>query len=456
VQILRPDPIHPLRKRLWQSAGALGLVVFVLVAREAIVRNLDRSPVLTVGEDFLPVYAAGELLRQGRAADLYEMQPLATLEREIVAQARLEPLRAYGPFLNPPFFAAIYVPFAALPYRSALSAWVGLNALLLIGSAVLLCRMLPPAANWAARSLACLLLVLPLPFWEAVWYQQNTFLSLFLTSAIVSFWRLPRNQNAKWYWPDPSGIACGLLFYKPQLALAIAIALLVTRGLRALIGLSLVGSVLLFFTLLKMPGTLGAFLHALPPTIHWLRTALPYDWGKQLTTQSFWRLLIQGHRIGETHWLPYTLGIITSAGFAIAMGAAAIRTRNVQKHMPAFAPRIVLERFIGATICTMPPLMPYYMDYDLLLLAVPAALFASEWMNCSASITRSDRFLLAAWIGLFLETYGNPGLGAHLGLNLAVPLIGTISAMSIRRCFREPIATATVGRCDVPALAAAA
>lgn len=449
MQILRRDPIHPIRKRLWQAAGAVGLIVLILLGRETILRNLDSSHQLSVGEDFLPVYAAGKLLREGHAADLYAMEPLAAIERRIVAQADLEPLRAYGPFLNPPFFAALYVPFAAMPYRAALSVWAALNVLLLAASALLLCRMLPRDRDWATSALLCLLLILPLPFWEAVWYQQNTFLSLFLTCAIVFLWRTPPKRSQK-YWPHPAGLLCGLLFYKPQLALAIALALVLTRGPRALIGLLITGSILLSFTLLCMPGTLGAFVHSLPPTIHWLRTALHYNWGQQLTTQSFWRLLLQGSGTGETPWAPYLLGLATSAGFGIALLLAGVSARQRRGAAP------MLDRFIAATICSMPLLMPYYMDYDLLLLAVPATLFAAEWMASPRSVTRGDRFLLAAWIALFLEAYINPGLGAHLRLNLAVPLVGVVSGLSIARCFRKPVATAAARRYDEPIRAAAA
>ncbi|HXE53437.1 MAG TPA: glycosyltransferase 87 family protein, partial [Tepidisphaeraceae bacterium] len=112
------------------------------------------------------------------------------------------------------------------------------------------------------------------------------------------------------------GGLAGVLFYKPQLALAVAIALVLTRGWRAMLGLAITGTLLLLFTLWQMPGTLGAFLHSLPPTIHWMRTALPYNWGRQVTPQSFWRLIIEGHVIGETSTLPKALGIVTALGFA--------------------------------------------------------------------------------------------------------------------------------------------
>ena len=85
----------------------------------------------------------------------------------------------------------------------------------------------------------------------------------------------------------------------------------------------------------------------------------------------------------------------------------------------------------------MPLLMPYYMDYDLLLLAVPAVLLAAEWVRTPSSMTRADHWLLAAWAAVCLESYFNPGLAGHSRLNLMVPLIGVVAALMIGRCPRS-------------------
>ncbi|HEY2589788.1 MAG TPA: glycosyltransferase family 87 protein [Tepidisphaeraceae bacterium] len=467
MQIFRPDPMHPIRKRLWQATAALALVMSVLVVREAVVRNMDGSHRLSLGEDFLPVYAAGRLVREGRSAELYAMDPLARIERQVVAEADLEPLPIYGPFLNPPFFAALYAAFAALPYRPALCVWLGFNLLLIAGSAALLCRMMPRKVGPLTWGLIPLLLVLPLPFWEAMCHQQNTFLSLFILCGVVTLWRGRGTRRcARAYGRTPlhaegtrrvplhdvlCGGLAGLLFYKPQLALAVAIVLVLTRGWRAMLGLAITGSLLLLFTLWQMPGTLTAFLHSLPPTIHWMRTALPYNWGRQVTPQSFWRLVIQGHVIGETNALPKTLAIATALGFAGMLAIAVIRYLRWGSDRAQS-----LDRLIAATIAAMPLMMPYYMDYDLTLLAIPAVLLAAEWVRTPATITQSDRWLFAAWIALFLEFYGNPGLGTHARLNLAVPLIGIVAGLSISRCLRREVATEAVDRYDAPELSAAA
>jgi hypothetical protein len=95
-----------------------------------------------------------------------------------------------------------------------------------------------------------------------------------------------------------------------------------------------------------------------------------------------------------------------------------------------------LDRFIAATICCMPLLMPYYMDYDLLLLAIPAVLVAMEWIGTGQSGRGLDRLLLWAWAALFLVLYVNPGLSGATRLNLAAPLVALVAALMILRSIR--------------------
>jgi hypothetical protein len=488
MQILRADPIHPIRKRLWQAALVTGIVMAICMGGEAFTRNATGLHHLSLGEDFLPVYSAGILVAEGHSAELYDMKSLARIERETVQSADLDNLPTYGPFLNPPFFAAAYTPFSRLPYRQALTVWVGLNLALLGGSMILLCRMFPVGTGWRCWGLVPLLLVLPLPFWAAMFYQQNSFVSLFLLCIVVTLWRSAgergRGGNSKRRgdadtWgrgekieidttsktafprvpasPRPrvspdflAGLVAGLLFYKPQLALTVAAILVLTRGWRALLGLAITGCLLLIFTSLAMPGSLTAFVHALPPTIHWMRTQVPYNWGRQATPQSFWRLMLQGGAVGETHRLPWMLSLTTTIGVGIALAAAVLQFIQTRNSHPS------LDRLIAATIVSMPLIMPYYMDYDLVLFAIPAVLLAVDWMTANSVPTRSDRILLGAWAVLFFEFYINPGLATRTGMNLAPPLLGIIATLSIARCFRSRVATAAKERYDSPLRAAAA
>ena len=442
MQSLRPDPHHPIRKRLWQAGLAVGLFLTVIVIQQTVVRLRDGSEQLKLGGDYLPVYAAATLVREGRGAELYSIEPLAQIERQIVGKANLEPLPIYGPFLNPPFFAAAFEPLSRLEYRQSALAWLALNLLLLAGSIALLCRLPPPGGGWKDWGLVPLLIVLPIPFWQAMCHQQNTFLSLFLLCAIVTLWRRaaqpgvtdqPRQRKMS---DVIAGVLAGLLFYKPQLALILSIALVLTVGRRALLGLLLAGGTILIATLWLMPGALEQYLARLPSGVNLIQLRPDYKWSRQMTPLGFWRLLIQGHGGGLTHLSAQflTLGTMTIAAAALA----AVFWRVIrQPQRPAS-----FDRTIAATIVITPLLMPYFMDYDLLLLAVPAVLFAAEYAQSGQRLLRVDRLLLWAWIALFFSLYANPGVGGETRLNIAMPLIGTVAALSLARCLSKQVVSA--------------
>ncbi len=423
---------HSLRRRLWQAAIVFGGLVLVLIACDVHTRLCDPSPKLALGHDLLPSYAAGELVRQGQARLMYDRAAVSAVEFRVIREANLDIDNRYGPWLNPPFFAWFFAPLSALPYRQAAAAFLIFNLLLVFASLALLTRMVadPRAegsirrikADWQTLALVPILVILPLPFWQAMGHQQNTFISFFLLILSVTFWRHDK--------PLIAGLIAGLLFFKPQLAVLFAAALVIGTGWRALAGLAVTGLTLLAITLWTLPGCLVDFLHRLPPILHWLQLESPYNWGRQVTLQSFWRLALQGHVRGETLAAAKVLWWFSSAAFFVTIAAAAWRFRRRHRD------KMSRDRLIAASIVSMPMLMPYYMDYDLLLMAVPAVLLAAEWMRRPDRATRADYWLLAAWTALAIESHLNPGLAGHSRLNLAVPLLSLISALHLWRCLR--------------------
>jgi hypothetical protein len=83
----------------------------------------------------------------------------------------------------------------------------------------------------------------------------------------------------------------------------------------------------------------------------------------------------------------------------------------------------------------MPLLLPYFLDYDLLLLAAPATLFAARYMQNPPALPT------ALWTALYLVLWINPGLGRITHVNLAVPMLcATTAAMMIGWRLREAVA----------------
>ena len=338
------------------------------------------------------------------------------------------------------------MPFSVFEYRHALGVWAILNLLLLAGSMLLPCRLLSAGADWRTWALIPLLGILSMPFWMAAIYQQNTFLSLFLLCGVVHLWRSDRGR----WMPFAAGLLCGFLFYKPQLAVVVAVALVVTRGRGALLGLAVTGSILTLITLRLMPGTLSMYVRAMPSAVHSMQTTLVYNWGLQATPQSFWRLLIQGRAAGATGLSARLLAAITTAAFGSFLAMALYRFVRSGK------PHHDLDRIIAATIAAAPLLMPYYMSYDLLLLTIPAVLLACDRLKSPDPLSTIDRWLPVAWTLLYAELYINPGLANRTRINFAVPLLGCVAGLTIARCIAHRVAARPGRRYDAPMLATAA
>ena len=421
------DGARGLRRRLWLGGSAAGLVVIVAVVAQAATRLADPSPLWELGGDFVPANAAGTLVREGRAIDVYNPVALAQVERMVVIDARLAPLPYYGPYLNPPFFAALFAPFSAMPYRLAAILWLTLNLLCLGGATFLICRLLGTVDGWRTWALVPLLLCISMPFWQATCHLQNTCLSLVLLCGVVCFWRSATSIWRK----TAAGFLCGLLIYKPQIACLIAGAVVMTLGWRAMLGFAMATGTVLGLTIWKLPGAMTTYLVALPQLVQQIQRRPQYNWGRQPTPMGFWRLLLQGHAGGAVGTFVLILCGVSIGVFAIAWIASAIALRRGRPQSDH-----KLDRFISATICCLPLLMPYYMDYDLLLLAIPAVMLAKELAESQQPARDFDRLLPWAWTGLFLALYLNPGLSGVTRVNLAAPLAGLLCGLMILRCIR--------------------
>lgn len=381
-----------------------------------------------LGHDFTAFYTAGHFAASGQFNKLYDIQAVKEFEQKTGHRAGLSLGDSYGPYWNPPFYAWIFAPLSHLSYSRALLLWTLFNVACGLGAIVLLCKMLAPPETsledagipWQSYALIPLLLLCSMPVMQALSHGQNTMTSLLLLTATVTFWRSNRAML--------TGLICGLLFYKPQLGAIVAVAVVLTLGWRALAGLAITGTLLLLITITTMPGALTDFLHQLPVNIRFMQIDHPYVWERHATIKAFWRLMFQGRGAGE----PMLAVTVLTLAICGLLGAGLIRCV-----LPGNA--VSRDRLIAATIATMPLLMPFYFDYDLMLLAIPAVLFANEFVNGShgrdAHATKNprDRWLVRAWIALFLWMLINPGIAGKTHINLTVPLLTIVATLLIHR-----------------------
>jgi hypothetical protein len=156
--------------------------------------------------------------------ELYDFRAQKALQDGLVAPHKTLEIH---PFVNPPFTAVLYAPFAAGGYVVGLAAWWAVGLAALGGSLVLLRRELFLSRAVSIRQLA-LGAVLFFPTIAWFMYGQNTAVTLLLFTMTYVWLRRGRDFRA--------GLALGLLFYKPQLMLACGAALLVKGRWSALLG----------------------------------------------------------------------------------------------------------------------------------------------------------------------------------------------------------------------------
>jgi hypothetical protein len=458
--MIKPPP--NLRKRLWLAGSGIALFLLTLVVAGALLDPAARDGRLWLGHDFLPAYVAGGFVRTGEPAKMYDRSAFLAAQDRVVRDADLEMTGRYAAALNPPHFALLFAPLSALPYRTAAAVWLTINVALLAASVALLVGLLPPDArlDWKTWGLVPLLVTTSMPFLQAAGHQQNTFLSLLILTATVALWRQRRAFAA--------GAVLGLLFYKPQLALVIALVLVVDLGRRAVLGLGITGTALLLLTVLLAPGALGAYFHNLASNLAWIQAQPTYNWGRQVTLLGFARFLGAPAPVARALW-------ITTCAFGLVALAARTRPPRATRvrlfpspgtpgegegggssHWcrgeappPQPSPGVPGEgaialgrsRAIALTLTATPLLIPYCLDYDLLLLAVPAILFAGDWMTSARPTHRVDRVALWAWLALYAWLFANPGLAGVVRVSLTVPLLATLAtAMILRdRASREAV-----------------
>lgn len=366
-----------------------------------------------VGHDFLAFYTAGTFVREGRTRDLYDLEKFKTFQHELGRREGLEIGASFGPFWNPPFYAWPFAPLSALPYHQALAVWEAFNALCVIGALAILVHLLRGAGYTAGIwALVPIVLVTSMPFIQAATHGQNTFTSLLLLCLVLLNWTRQRSFLA--------GIFAGMLFYKPQLGAVIALALICTSGWRALAGVAATGLLFALLTLFTLPGVLNDYQQLLPNNLRVFQVEQPYLWDRHVTLRAFWRLLLQGRETGEMWPLTKALWITSCVGVISGLGWGAMK---IAREMETSRPR---ELWFAAVILAMPPLMPFYFDYDLLLIATAAVLTVR-------ARPESARSLLAMWTVLYFWMLLNSTVARFTHVNGTVLLLCGLLWMTLRR-----------------------
>ncbi len=299
-----------------------------------------------VGGDFVLYYSVSKLALGGDAAAVYDVSALHALEQQVVGAEV-----GSWPWFYPPTFLLAALPLSLMPYPAALAVWLlpPLGAFLLV------------AYRIAPRPATPVLALLFPAVAGALFSGQNGC----LTAALIGGGLLLLERR-----PLLSGVLLGLLSYKPQLVVLIAVALLAGRHWRALAAAAACASGLAAASVAAFglePWI--AFIDDLPVARRLFEEGLS-RWPNMPTVFAAARLL------RAEVWTAWVLqGMAT---LAAAAAVAWLWRRPVPLGLRA-----------SGLILALPLATPYAQFYDLVMLALPIAWLAWEaraggWMRGEA------------------------------------------------------------------------
>jgi len=220
AQVDAQRPLTDIEMRIARFSRALLFALGIAVAVASIAGagiGDDQAPSGgRLGGDFPAFYGAGGIVRAGDIDQLYDPA------RQKQEQTDLG-LDGYLAFAYPPHVAAVYAPLSALDFQFSYALHTLFMAAAVFGAVMVLSGPVAILGRWRWPLLAAGLSFYPM--FTAVGGGQNAPLTMLLLALV---WRGLYDDRA-----GLTGVAAGLLFYRPQYALAVIGLLLLSRQGRA-------------------------------------------------------------------------------------------------------------------------------------------------------------------------------------------------------------------------------
>ncbi len=372
-----------------QAARLVGLIGLMLALGYAVVLagayaqghwlfDLQGRP---IANDFVNVWAAGQLALDGNAAAAYDWSVHKAMEVRAIGHA----FENYYGWHYPPTFLFAAAMLASMPYAAASLVW--------------LIATLPAYAAAIRAIMGCragylLALGFPATLWNATAGQNG-----FLTAALIGGTLATIERHPTW-----AGIFLGLLTYKPHFGLLFPVVLIAGKCWRAI-------------------GVAAAVAIAMA-TLSWLAfgaaTWEAFFGGLSTTSQA-----VLGEGRADLYRLQSLFGFVRAHGgseafawsmqAAMALALAGVLCRLWRSRAPFEIKAAALA--VGALLAT-----PYLYIYDLVLLAVPVAFLIR--IGLARGFLTSEIFGLSA-AGALLLSY--PYVKTHVGLAATLIVAGLVA-----------------------------
>lgn len=376
--------------------------------------------------DFLQEWLGGYIVRVGDHARFYDPIYAETLQHDAeIVGFRWDESR-YLPIVYPPFYYVILAPLSLLPVRTAAAVWAVLMVAALAASLWLLHRAAEQAAGFFAKSgrihhrdgtgdrlwdklapWSILAAVLFAPLVESLTSSQKGTLCLLILTATFLFLNARR--------PFAAGIVFGLLAFKPQLTLVIAISMLLKRQWRFVGGGALTGGLLAGLSLMLGGDVCRQYFAFATGAPEFIGTS-GYDLHKSHCLYGFFTLLG-----GEAS------GLVKPATLVAMLGVAGVVAVMLRGPLELGCRRFGLQ-FCGLVIAALVA-SPHLFTYDLTILLLPMFLLGfAAWESRTSPPGEIRQRPESAWLpalllGLFAVSGFSTTIALQTGLQLTVPLM---------------------------------
>ena len=359
------------------------------VAADASGKQIVASP---YGVDFGVYYAAGKMATTGAANSIYD----ASTHHAVLEEVLNRKLPFMLSWVYPPTFLLTVAPFSYLPYHWALALWL----IVTFALAFLAVYLLVPKH----RGLALFMCGFPGVLMNLRWGQNG-----FYNTALLGFGICFLESN-----PVLSGLMFGLMVYKPQLAAFPLLLLLLTKKWKVLLWSAI-------FALISVVTSAAIFGYQV-----WIEFLSVFFSASTNLLTSVWRNTAE---IQPTLYSALRIwgltGVPLQAAVLIAAAGATLWSLWIWKKTDKLILRgsvLILGIFLA---------MPYYIQYDLMLLSIPLVLLAYDFLENGSKAY--ERIILAA---LWFMPMVNWPLVSYTGVQICPFVVLAVMAMLTARVKR--------------------
>lgn len=404
-------------RRLRAHATILAVCLWIVCAFDFLTPSVfDRAANIKF-QDFLSFYISGDLIAQGRTADLYN-EPLRRTEMLGIAQPRdgvhtswfflsaQSPANVSIPNLYGPQVALLFVSFARLPFLMAAQIWVVLNLLLYFICVYVVWRHCD-----YLRALGGVTAIAAVAFPPLFHFFVRGQLSVLVLACFTAAF-LALRADRRWL----AGIALGFLIFKPQFMVAIPLILLLAQAWKLCAGMFISAAAQLVFARIYFgAAVMRSYFDMLMQAPRWISSAeLRLAPIQMHSLRSFWQLLIPFPSVSLAL---YALTAIA----AIAMAAVVWKSK-----MP------LSLRFSALTLAAILA-NPHLFVYDLLVFGLPLLLL-TDWIAGNHESAAATSLAVLLYLAFVLPLFGPVSRWTHL--QLSVPVFAAILWILLR--FKAP------------------